>query len=489
MYMSQKLATAMVLRGDAVHLTTLRQVKGKTEVAEQKTLPFDPPLAPEELLSVDTAHRLRAAAGHLKGELCAAIPADKVLMRVVDLPTADPAEMRSMADLQVDKFSPFPVEHMAVAVEQLSQKDKTSRVLIVAVQRMVVDALGTFFGGVGTLPRWIDVDVLGWWRLLKDHGVVPAAGRRVILLADREATELIICQDGVPVVLRSLGTAQGISTEEFHAELADEIGYSLTALETERGAAETSKISVWCWGDGAPPKVMVKADSPSRAVETHAGDLCPELAARLRETCGLEVETRSLASLPDLSEGLARRAMERGAVSVDLAPAEWQSTEHSRKTQKALLIATAAFFGVWLVGLAVFFAGFKLEQNRLVKIKAEVAALDGPAAEVRTLNDRIKSFEIYADRSHTALESLREVSVMLPAGIDLTSFTYKKGNEVVLRGESDAPDAIYSFFQALEQSDFFEQVKPEAVRQKTSGNRQRSEFSVTAKLPGGEEKP
>ena len=484
--MSQKLITAIVLRSDAVHLTTLRQVKGKSEVAEQKRLPFDPPLTPEEVLSVDAAHRLRAAAGHIKGELYASIPADKVLMRVVDLPTADPVEMRSMADLQVDKFSPFPVEHMAVAVELLSQKEKTSRVLIVAVQRTVIDALGEFFGAVGVLPRWIDVDVLGWWRLLKDHGSVPATGRHVILLADRNATELIICQDGVPVVLRSLGTAQGITEEEFHAELADEIGYSLTSLETERGVAETSKLSIWCWGDGAPPKVMVKAEPTSHAVETRSGDLCPELAAKLREVCGLGVETKSLASLPELSEGLARRAMDGGPVMVDLAPPEWQSTETSRKTQKALIIATAAFVAVWLAGIAAFLTGFKIEQNKLVKLKAEVATLEGPADEVRKLNDRIKSFEVYSDRSHTALESLREVSAILPPGIDLTSFTYKKGNEVVLRGESDDPTPIYNFFQALEQSDFFDQVKPEAVRQKTSGNRQRSEFSVTAKLPGGE---
>lgn len=484
--MSQKQATAIVLRSDAVHLTTLRQVKGVTEVEEQKRLPFDPPLAPEEMQSVETAHRVRAAAGHLKGDLCAAIPADKVLMRVVDLPTSDPDEMRSMADLQVDKFSPFPVEHMSVSVELLSQKDKSSRVLIVAVQRTVIDAAGVFFGAAGVLPRWVDVDVLGWWRLLKDHGAVPAAGRGVILLADRMATELIICQDGAPVVLRSLGTAQGITEEEFHAELADEIGYSLTSLETERGVAETSKLSLWCWGDGAPPKVMVKAEAASSAVETRSGDLCPELAAKLREVCGLQVETRSLASLPELSEGLARRAMERGPVTVDLAPAEWQSTEHSRKTQKGLIIATAAFVFVWLLGIAAFFTGLKLEQGRLVKLKTEVAALEGPADEVRQLNDRIKSFEIYADRSHTALESLREVSSILPGGIDLTSFTYKKGNEVVVRGEADSAEPIYAFFQALEQADFFDQVKPEAVRQKTSGNRQRSEFSVTAKLPGGE---
>lgn len=504
--MAQRLITALVLRADSAEWTTVKLVKGQVDVVSHQEVPLEP--AGAEPVSPGRAAALKSALGRTASDLCVATPPDKVLMRVVDLPTADAAEMRGMAELQVDKFSPFPVEHLAISLEVLSQKENSSRVLIAAIQRDLITALGEGLGKAGLRPHWIDVEVMGWWYLLKEQGQVPDKGRRVFLLLDTSGTDLVISQDGIPVVFRSLGAAAGLSEGEYYSEIADEVGYTLTALEAERGTAEGARLSLWTWGNELPPKLVVPGGAQGPA-QPAAGEPSRELVSKLREVCAVDVETRRLESLPPLSEGLARRALlrrgfrlregyggqvagqaaARGAMMLDLAPAEWRSREQARSTYKSLLVATAVFLVVWLTGVSAFVGGLAWQKSRLLQVKNTVSRMEGPAEEIRTLKEKVASFEQYADRSHSMLECLREVTELLTPGIDLTSFVYRKGNSVSLRGEADSAEPIYNFFQAMEKSPLFVKVKPEAVRQKNQGGVSKSEFSLTADLPGGEEKP
>jgi len=474
--MAHNLITAFVFRGDEAEWTSVKLVKGVLEVVEHRTEPVSPdtgmagsPAMAEAMAKIGT---------RLHGDVCFGIRSDRVLMRVVDLPTNDAAEMSGMVDLQVDKFSPFPVEHMAVSFEQLAQVGGSTRTLIAAVQRELVGGVGDAFRAVRALPRWIDVDLMGWWWLLKDRGEVPEQGLAVFLLLESDGANLIICEHGVPVVIRSLGAAAGVSEEEYHAELAEEIGYSLTTLEAEVGIAAGLQVAVWHNGETPPPKLIDMANG---------GGGITALAARIRDVCGAEVALRNLGELPPLSEGLARRAAARRGLVLDLAPAHWRVEAQGRITRKTLIFATLVFLVLWAGGLAAFFGGLGVERNKLAGLRAAVTSMEAPAEEMRALRDKIRSFEEYADRSHSALEALREMVVLLPQAVELTSFTYRKGASVNVRGIADQPDPIYDFFQSLERSPFFTKIETGDVRSRMVGNVQKSEFSVTAHLPAKEE--
>jgi Tfp pilus assembly protein PilN len=329
---------------------------------------------------------------------------------------------------------------------------------------------------------------MGWWSLLKEQGAIPEKGRNVILLLEKTGTELIVCQDGIPVVFRSLGSGQGLSEEEYFSELADETAYTLTTLEAERGAADGVKVGLWYGAVKAPPKVVVPNTVPPKA-QVAAGASPAVLVEKLREACGVEVDSRSLDSLPPLTEGLARRTAAKGDTALNLAPPEWRTQESGRRTKKSLLIASVAFLVVWLAGVSAFIGGLKIQENRRDQMKSSVAVLEQSAAKVKELKDKISSFEQYADRSRSALECLREITALLPQGVDLSSFSYKKGSTLSLRGECGTPEPIYSYVQALQQSPLFTEVKTEGVRSKASqGGVQKSEFSLTAGLPGEESK-
>jgi Tfp pilus assembly protein PilN len=451
----------MVLRSGVAEWTVKRSKTGKGdyEALDSDKANIAPPDA--ALSSPELTAGLKSIAGRLKGDLCLGIPSDKALIRIVDLPTIDCDEIASMVELQVDKFSPFPVEQMSVSFEVVAAEESSSRVLIVALQHEVVEAWGQALSTAGLLAHSLDLEVMGWLHLLRKEGRIPEQGFKVLLLLDRTGLELVVTHGGTPVIMRSLGDAQGISESEFHEEIAGELAYTLTALEAERGLMDVGRIELWHWDD-APA----------------------ELIEKIREETSFEVEPMNFSALPSLSEGIAGRVAERGETTIDLAPADWHLREANRRVVKTLLVSTGVFVAIWIVAVAGFLGLMNMQKGRLVKIKTEVESLEGPAAELQTLTKKIESFEQYADRTHSALECLREVSQLLPQGIDLTRFRYDKGNSVDMDGEASSTDPYYDFLQAMQQSALFTEVRSGNIRSESAGAGRKSKFTVSAKLPG-----
>ncbi len=459
--MSDDLITALVVRRGSLSWTTLQRKKNRLEVTEDRTVAFDLPAGVTDLQAPEVVERLKPLCASIKGRISLALPTASVLMRVVRLPTLELGEIRDMAALQVDKFSPFPVDQMRVGQEVLAQHEGASRVAIAAVPVDTVQRLGAVTQAAGLFPREVDIEILGWWRLLKQEGHIPDTGRHLLLIVELSGTELVVVQDGIPVLMRALGDRVEHTPDEAAAEVAEELNYTLTTLEAEWGSGGVHAVQVW-----------QRREVPA------------EFMIRLRAECPLEVETHPLDQLPSLTEGLARRAAERGPHLVDLAPPEWRAALESRKLKHGLLAASAAVVVVWLLLLLAVAGGMVLERRRLAALEADVAALKEPASEVEQMKDQVRSLERYATRSHSGLECLREITAVLPEGLELTAFTYKKYAEVNLRGEADASGPIYDFFQALEKSGLFTEVKPEGVTQQSRGGRMRSQFRVTLVLPG-----
>ena len=452
--------TAVLVRGRRLEWTTLRRRKGVYEVADQQGVELDIPEKREDRDTAEWAARIKQAMGGIKGHLTVTLHTEHALLRAVDLPSSDADELAGMVELQVDKFSPFPVEQMAISHEVLGGKGSNSRVLIAACKREVVDDLGALFTAAGRQPDRIDIAATGWWHLMQQAGRVPAEGRHAVLLVDETGTELVVNQDGLPVVVRSLGAQHRLSDEEYAGELAEETGYTLTSLESEWGATAVPDLTVW-----------------------HRGETPTELVSRLGAECAVETHAQSLDDLPPLTEGVARRDAESGRTVLDLIPPEWKAEATERKGQRRIITLVASLLVLWIVVLVAFFVVAHFDEARIERLRGEVAALEGPAEEARLLRHRVESLEQFADRTHSALECLREVTELLPGEVELNSFTYRKAGAVNLRGESPRETSILDYFEALEQSELFVEVRPEGLT-RAPGGRRNPEFRVTARLPG-----
>jgi Tfp pilus assembly protein PilN len=175
---------------------------------------------------------------------------------------------------------------------------------------------------------------------------------------------------------------------------------------------------------------------------------------------------------------------------MDLAPDEWRAADATRRTRRKLLRSTTIFLVAWLLALGVFWTLLNMQRGRMARLRAEVETMETPAMEIRRLRAKVLEFAQYADRTHSSLECLRVVSELLPEGMELTSFVYRKGSSLSLRGEADAPDKVYGFIQALEGTERFPEVKSEGISTRNTPQGARTQFGVTIRLPGaGEGEP
>lgn len=457
--MSSDLITALVLRRNRAEWTTLQQKKEGWEVAEQRSQTFELPAGVTDLLAPEAVAVLKPLVAGLRGRLVLAVPTQQTLLRVARFPTSDLAEIRSMAELQVDKFSPFPLDHIHLGLEVLDLQEGATRTLIAAVQRDHVQKLGALARQLDLAPRAVDIDVLGWWHLLSASGEIKKEGREILLLVDEHSTEMIIVQQGVPVLFRALDAYRAENGAESAAEVADEINFTLTTMESEWGIMAAAPLQVW-----------------------HRAEVAPEFLDGLRQGCACEVVTWPLERLPPLSEGLARRALARDELMIDLAPAEWGQEFANRRVQRTALAVAAGLVGVWLLVFLAGLAALQLQKSRTGRLKAAYNAVARTADEVRQVKDQVESLSRYSDRSRSGLECLREVTALLPPGVELSSFEYQKYDKVFLRGSSDASDPVYDFFKQLEGSEMFLEIKPEGITDEIRGGQRRSMFKVNCSL-------
>ena len=454
--------TATILRGGRLEWTSLLKAKDGLKVSGsgQIELPPKPEEGKEESQPGEIARaRTETGKAGLKGDVTAGLPSEHLLLRVIALPDVPDDELRSMVQLQVDKFSPFPIETTVVSHEVIERKDGKSLVLAAAVKEEIVQDIGTTLNALGLVPRRMDAEILGWQQLLSDAGQIHEKGRQVVLLMDANLPQVIVFQQGKPVLFRSLGESEGLSGDDFEIETARAVSYTLMSVEMEHGS-DAYTIDVW-----------------------HRGEAPRGLAEKLRNECSCEVALHSLDELPPVCEGLARRtAVPEGRLN--LVPGTWQAKAGSALFRKRMIAAAVAAAGLWVLVLLGFFGGLLVEQKRLDLRKGEQARWRKQAKDVTDMRRRVLTIEHYMDTSHSVLECLREISERLPPGVLLTSFTYKKGEDLKISGEAGAVGEIYAFKTELDESKFF--VSSALNNVHLEARRAKQVFDVDIKLPGGE---
>lgn len=460
--MRERVVTAVCRTADGVEWTSWKIKQDGVEPTARNAITIEPPSGDSEEEAAAPAALPENAAEKLPGDITIALRTSELLMRIMDLPSADTNEIADMVGFQIDKVSPFPQDQLAIANEVLQENEEASRVLMVAARRRSIDKLGETFESKGLRIHSIDARILGWLRLLVDAGHVSGGDCEIFIIDDRIDCSLAVITSGVPVVIRMLDT-QEVNENTVDA-LAREIGYTLTTLETEHDLPVPSAVQYWSFGE--PGAGMID---------------------RLSEECGLQVIHHPLNELPPLSEGILRRTAydKRRA---ELVPPEWIEKEERRLLLRKFTKIAAAITMVWLVVMIAFFSVYKVRDMQLKRIEKRLADIEPDARQALENRRKLKALQVYTDRTDSALECLREVTRLLPAeDIKFGSYNYKKGGGVTLRGTADRDDSVYDFFEALTESELFERLKDQSVNAKVVRGVRNTVFSATLALPAKEE--
>lgn len=444
--MATNYTTGINLSDTSVEWTTLRATQDGLELLQTES----------EALSENGEFPLALQQGRHHGVVAGGLPASLMLTHVCNLPSTDLDEIAGMVELQLDKISPYPLQQLVISFEILAQGETQTRVLIAGVKREIVEKLGAKLEGAGLRLSSLDLQLLCRWHQLLNANRVDEEGNHAILLIEKGEVGLIIAQDGEPVLFRSLPESDSAD------ELWTELDYSLTTLEQEFHLNGLDCITIW--SDGS----------------------LPELVEAISKNALIALNTCELSELAPLSEALAYRYHTRSSQHLELVPNEWLESAKNKALIRKLYKFGGILLGSWLSLLLLFSIAFSIQKHQANKLRNTANELAGPANAVLETSSKVNTLLNYTDQSHSAIEALREISTLLPAGVDLSAFNYKKGRALTLRGEAEAGDDVYKFFTILSQSEFFKEIKDQRVTIANRKGQRISQFSLTA-VPEGVE--
>lgn len=458
---SEKIITAACLARDALEWTSMN-IKEEAEQVVQGSLPLERAEGERFDAAKVLAQLPEGVAEQLAGDLTVALRTSELILRTMEFPTTDPAEIASMVDFQIDKVSPFPLDQLAVSHEILKQSENTALVLMVAAKRERIDTIGEIFKQKGIHIHSMDSRALGWLHLLEKEGHLDDADCEILIIDDEVDFALIFLSKGLPIAFRALHA--NINDNDIVDELAHEIGYTLTTLDAEYDLPTPSAITLWS---------LYK--------------LPENIRDQLKDTSGLAVQCNDLATLPRLSSGLIERAL-RTENRIELIPQEWIEHKKNQRLQKKYALISASIIAVWLAFVLLFISIYQTRSIKLNRIQKRADAIAPAAAQAFENREKLKALKIYTDRSGSALECLREATSLLPPGdIEFASFNYNQGKGVTIRGSAETDDSVYDFFNSLTDSPLYEQLKDQSVNTRNTRGVQRSVFSATLTLPSEED--
>jgi len=355
------------------------------------------------------------------------LPAEQVFLRVVHLPKCEPAELRSMVELQLEKLAPLPVNQIVWSFEVVPQSaGELQTVIVIIVERSVVEAFLGNLESDGYLADRLDLPFLH--QLLATPFDADSAW---IYLQPTETKNLGLVAWWYGGTLQQLNLLNLPAGEQGATALGDQLttiawGGELEGWLTSRPqwhlVADNTVAAVW------EPALSQWADEPVKHV--------PPLA------------------LADLAALSAQRAA-RAESTASLLPAEFTARYQQQFIDRLWMGGLGALAIVYLAGVLIYFGALQVLKIQTGKVQNQVASMTSAYTSARQLKDRVKLLQEQVNLKYAALDCLRIVSEMLPPELTLSSFSVSfQAGKLTLSGkaQSDQRGQITKFNDDLKQA-------------------------------------
>jgi len=386
---------------------------------------------PADRISFADWPSILAAIPAVKGETHLVLPAESALLRVMELPSTDPAEIGSMVELQLDQLAPFSSDLMLTSWELLAQSDARSRVLMTALRSQDAEAVGAAAQSRPIEAHRIDLDLPVLYHLLRKKGRIPDQGRHLVITTFRSVCWMIIVELGSPIFIRHLGAMPAPDTGSTWADIAEEVEFAFTELESEWGTASIGSCTVWA----------------------EKGSILRDHLAPLASRLGISVSMEDLPDLTEMVTSAAERALPGGPQRLNLAPPAWRDSFVEKAQRRTFMRAGIAVLAVWFCLLAVGAALLEFRRAEVSTLLSRSESLKAPAEEARRLQDELAFLTAFTNRTESVLECMREYNLVLPdnQSLVMTDFVYRKDAGLTLRGKGPQNE-VFSFTDRLGQS-------------------------------------
>ena len=401
------------------------------------------------------------------------LPADKIFLRVEQMPAADLAETRTMVEFQLEKISPLPVGQIVWSVAVLpksaparfdnapapdEQPDNTQTVIITIVARSVVEEFLGTLEGAGFFADRLEASLVDQLAEHTEDGAwifLPEAGGKNALVAWRHGG-----------ALKSLGLLQLPANKSDSASLRDQLEQLAWAGQLEGWLAGPPRWNLVAGANGAEWQAV--------------------FAGALNETPKLIAATAPA----QLAAATARRAAL--ADDVGLLPAEFAARYQQQFTDRLWMRGLLTVGGIYLAVVVMYFAALTVLQYKTGRVEKQVADIGASYTNAIQLKARYQILRDRQELKFLALDCWKTVAELLPQGAQLEGLDFREGRKLLITGSAgtDQAAAIIDFNTAMHRAEInsqllFSRVEPPSLN--NSGTALKWSFS--AELSKSEDLP
>ncbi len=338
------------------------------------------------------------------------LPAERVFLRIVQLPKCDPAETLSMVELQLEKLSPLPTNQIVWTAEVLPESSgELQTVAVIVVERSVVEEFLGKLENAGYLADRLELPILHQLTATRLEG----DGVWIYLNPDENKTVCLLAWH-FGGTLQSLGLLNLPPGEGGPAVLRDELDRMAWAAEFEG----------WLT---SPPRFHLVAEKKTAAFY-HPG---------LSEWAGEQIELHSAAEAPALAELSAQRSTRSESIA-GLLPAEYAARYHQQFIDRLWMRGLGALILMYLAGVLIYLGALQVRKYQKSGVDGEVAGLSGAYTNALQLKDKARILQEQANLRFAALDCLKIVSEQLPPELTLKTFAFTGGKKLSIAGEAPA---------------------------------------------------
>jgi hypothetical protein len=349
------------------------------------------------------------------------LPADKIFIRVIQVPAADPAETVAMVELQLEKLSPLPVAQIVWTLEVLPKSDENlQNVIVVIVPRNLVEEFLGQLEGQDYLADRLELPLLD--QLLSTN--ISEDGVWVYASENPESPFLVAWWYGG--ILRNVTLLAGVSHTE-PERLRDQLSQIAWAGELEGWLTSAPKWHLVADGETAAkwePLLSQWAEQPIQVVPA-----TPE---------------------KDLAALSARRAV-RADRGVGLVPSDFTTRYHQQYIDRLWMRGLGAVVMIYIVGVVIYFSAVQVLAYKHNSLKKEMTGLSQQYTNTIQLKERVRVLEDQANLKYAALDCWKAASDLLPQELTLTSLTFQTGKKLSLSGtvSQESSSKVTDYYEAM----------------------------------------
>jgi hypothetical protein len=330
------------------------------------------------------------------------LPADKLFLRVVELPPGDPQEVAALVEFQIEKLSPLLANQTVWTFETVSANPgEPIQIILLVADRTAVEQRLTELQAVGYRPDRLELPALREFRAL------AATGEGITLLADAVAGT-VTCL----TAWWSGGRLRHISLARF----ADNAAAGDRLVDALRRTAWAAEVEGW---HPASLEVTLLAEPA----------LAARLDAPLRDFSGRPVAVRERLSPPELAAVCATAPAQANLVPPDVL-ARYRQEFVDRLWMRALGV-TALVYVFLVLGYLAYLSILDYQKG---SVDHQIAVHSANHTKSQQLKARLEILQEQVNLKFAALDCWKAAAEALPESMTLNSITFQRGKKVGLVG-------------------------------------------------------